>query len=234
MSAVLDEARRLFAREAAQRGLRLRVRQPAHMPALCTDAVLLRQMVFNLLQNALRYTDQGGVLLALRHRQGRWLLQVWDSGCGMSEQECAQVFKRHYRSPARQQRDARDGVPAPLRGRGLGLSVVALAAQRLGVECGVQSLPGKGSCFWLRWPQDAEQWQASSVLPAPPILTGPQWFAPCRGNAWSWKTMRSWPRCWYGFCRAGVCRCKERAAWLKRSNCWPMDCGQTLCCATSG
>jgi signal transduction histidine kinase len=118
----------------------------------------------------------GRVLLALRHRQGRWLLQVWDSGCGMSEQECAQVFMRHYRSPARQQRDARDGVPAPLRGRGLGLSVVALAAQRLGVECRVQSLPGKGSCFWLRWPQDAEQWQASSVLPAPPILTGPQWF----------------------------------------------------------
>lgn len=182
MSAVLDEARRLFAREAAQRGLRLRVRQPAHMPALCTDAVLLRQMVFNLLQNALRYTDQGGVLLALRHRQGRWLLQVWDSGCGMSEQECAQVFMRHYRSPARQQRDARDGVPAPLRGRGLGLSVVALAAQRLGVECGVQSLPGKGSCFWLRWPKDAEQWQASSVLPAPPILTEPQWFAPLQGH----------------------------------------------------
>ncbi|WP_427772003.1 hybrid sensor histidine kinase/response regulator [Comamonas thiooxydans] len=182
MSAVLDEARRLFAREAAQRGLRLRVRQPAHMPALCTDAVLLRQMVFNLLQNALRYTDQGGVLLALRHRQGRWLLQVWDSGCGMSEQECAQVFMRHYRSPARQQRDARDGVPAPLRGRGLGLSVVALAAQRLGVECGVQSLPGKGSCFWLRWPQDAEQWQTSSVLPVPQISTGPQWFAPLQGH----------------------------------------------------
>ncbi|WP_347613852.1 hybrid sensor histidine kinase/response regulator, partial [Comamonas thiooxydans] len=70
----------------------------------------------------------------------------------------------------------------PLRGRGLGLSVVALAAQRLGVECGVQSLPGKGSCFWLRWPQDAEQWQTSSVLPAPPISTGPQWFAPLQGH----------------------------------------------------
>ena len=70
LSAVLDEARRLFSREAAQRGLRLRVRQPVHMPALCTDAVLLRQMVFNLLRKRAAPQPTRAVLLALRHRQG--------------------------------------------------------------------------------------------------------------------------------------------------------------------
>ena len=157
MGAVLEEAQRLFARDAAQRGLRLRVHLPRKLPVLRTDAVLLRQMVFNLLQNALRYTDQGGVLLALRRRQGRWLLQVWDSGSGMTAQESEFVFARHYRTGHSQRRDAAEGVPAPLRGRGLGLSVVALAAQRLGVAYGVQSMPGQGSCFWLWWPADVEQ-----------------------------------------------------------------------------
>lgn len=86
------------------------------------------------------------MLLVLRRRQGRWLLQVWDSGCGMSEQECAQVFMRHYRSPGRRLRDAREGVPAPLRGRGLGLSVVALAvAQRLGAQYMAQSLRARSA-----------------------------------------------------------------------------------------
>ncbi|RGE43788.1 hybrid sensor histidine kinase/response regulator [Comamonas testosteroni] len=157
MTTVLDEAQRLFAREASQRGLRLHMHLPPHVPVLRADAVLLRQMVFNLLQNALRYTDKGGVLLALRRKQGRWLLQVWDSGSGMTAQECEWVFVRHYRSPVSQQREASAAVPAPLRGRGLGLSVVALAAQRLGVEYGVNSIPGKGSCFWLHWPSSAEQ-----------------------------------------------------------------------------
>ena len=168
MTTVLDEAQRLFAREASQRGLRLHMHLPRQVPVLRTDAVLLRQMVFNLLQNALRYTDKGGVLLALRRKQGRWLLQVWDSGSGMTAQECERVFARHYRSPVSQQRDASAAVPAPLRGRGLGLSVVALAAQRLNVEYGVKSLPGKGSCFWLQWPESAEQTATAPVLSLQP------------------------------------------------------------------
>ena len=168
MTTVLDEAQRLFTREASQRGLRLHMHLPRQVPVLRTDAVLLRQMVFNLLQNALRYTDKGGVLLALRHRQGRWLLQVWDSGSGMTAQECERVFARHYRSPTSQQRDASAALPAPQRGRGLGLSVVALAAQRLGVEYGVNSTPGKGSCFWLHWPSSAEQTAVESI-PVPAL-----------------------------------------------------------------
>lgn len=157
IAVLLEEAQRLFARDAAQRGLRLRMRLPRKAVVLRTDAVLLRQMVFNLLQNALRYTEKGGVLLALRRRRGRCLLQVWDSGNGLSEKEQTQVFTRHYRSSHSQARDALAAVPAPFRGRGLGLSVLALAAQRLGVEYGVQSQPGKGSCFWLCWPEEAEQ-----------------------------------------------------------------------------
>lgn len=160
LGAVLHEGGRLFAQEARQRGLHLRIVLPARPVVLYTDAVLLRQMVFNLLQNAVRYTEKGGVLLGLRRRQGRLLLQVWDSGNGMAAEELSRVFKRHYRRPQSHQQEDGSGVPLQLRGRGLGLSVVALAAQRLGVSYGVHSRQGKGSCFWLWWPA-LDEYQAT-------------------------------------------------------------------------
>lgn len=148
LALVFEEARRMFAHDAAQRGIRLSMRLPRDGVALMeTDPVLLRQMVFNLLQNALRYTERGGVLLALRRRQGQWLIQVWDSGAGIAKAELPRIFSAHYRTTEAQTMN--------LRGRGLGLSVVALAAQRMEVAYGVESRQGRGSCFWLLWPAKA-------------------------------------------------------------------------------
>ena len=89
-------------------------------------------------------------------------------------------------------------MPAPLRGRGLGLSVVVAGGAAAGAwNAGFQSLPGKGSCFWLRWPQDAEQWQTSSIAAGTADIDWAAVVCPLQGTAWSWKTMRSWPRyCW--------------------------------------
>ena len=157
LAQVFEEARRMFAHDAAQRGLTLSIFTPRrHAVVLHTDQALLRQMVFNLVQNALRYTARGGVLLGCRRRQGRWQLQVWDTGAGIAAEEQTRIFSRHYRTSSGQDRESHHGLPPSLRGHGLGLSVVALAAGHLGVDYGVQSCLERGSCFWLHWPQQPE------------------------------------------------------------------------------
>ena len=154
---MFEEARRMFTHDAAQRGLTLSIFTPRRQAAvLHADPALLRQMVFNLVQNALRYTASGGVLLGCRRRQGRWQLQVWDTGSGIAAEEQTRIFSRHYRASSSQEHESHPGLPPGLRGHGLGLSVVALAAEYLGVDYGVQSRLESGSCFWLHWPQQPE------------------------------------------------------------------------------
>lgn len=183
VAGVFEEARRVFAHDASQRGLKLSIFMPRrHAAVLHADPALLRQMVFNLLQNALRYTASGGVLLGCRRRQGRWLLQVWDTGAGIAPEDQARIFARHYRTQHSQAREMADAQPPSLRGRGLGLSVVALAARHMGVEYGVRSRLGHGSCFWLHWPaqpetRDAEV--AASLAAGPPNRPLPQLQGRC-------------------------------------------------------
>lgn len=159
LHAVLLDAERMFAPVARQQGLALRIRLPRRLNAVVhADLSLVRQMVFNLVHNALRYTRDGSVLLACRRRGGSWCIQVWDTGVGISEEEAGQVFSAHYqvaRLPAHEGDQALPGMTGSARGRGLGLAVVARSAQRLGVAHGVHSRLGRGSCFWLQWPAGA-------------------------------------------------------------------------------
>lgn len=152
------EAQRIFAKDAERKGLRFSVCLPQRCTVMAeVDPVLLKQMVFNLLQNALRYTDSGGVLLGLRRRQQRWVIQVWDTGAGIAQTELAHIFTPHYRAVGDAGAEAVAGAvrprPTSLRSRGLGLSVVAKAAQCMEVQYGVESRQGAGSCFWLGLPE---------------------------------------------------------------------------------
>ncbi|CAB5715028.1 Sensor protein torS [Delftia tsuruhatensis] len=148
---LLGDAARLFAAEAGQRGLALRWRVARGMAShVRVDEALMRQMVFNLLHNALRYTPQGGVLLAARVRAGGWRIEVWDTGLGIAAEDRPHVFAPHFR--ARTGWEARRGAPPGVTSQGLGLAVVAAAARRMGLEHGLLSTPGRGSCFWLQLP----------------------------------------------------------------------------------
>ncbi len=153
LAAVFEDAARLFGPDAEHRGLGLRVVLPrARDPWVCADPTLLRQMVFNLLQNALRYTPAGGVLLAARPRGGRWRIEVWDTGSGIAEQDRERIYAPYARGEA--------GLLAAAQGHGLGLAVVARCAQLTGAEYGFASRPQRGSCFWLELPA-ASPWRAS-------------------------------------------------------------------------
>jgi signal transduction histidine kinase/CheY-like chemotaxis protein len=127
---------------AEQKGLELRLRIPKW--AVCTDPLLLEQIARNLVGNAVRYTERGGVLVAARRRGARVRLEDWDTGPGIATESQALVFEEFVQldNPARERS----------RGLGLGLSLVRRAAAVLGAPLTLRSRPGRGSRFAVDLP----------------------------------------------------------------------------------
>lgn len=132
-----------FAPMAAAKGLRLVVR-PCEAVVL-SDAGYLRRILQNLIGNAIRYTDRGGVLVAARPRAGAGglRLEVWDSGPGIPEEEQDNIFKEFHRIAARA--SASEGL-------GLGLAIVERACALLGHPLALWSRMGRGTVFMVQVP----------------------------------------------------------------------------------
>lgn len=128
-------------REARAKQLTLRLRAGAL--GVRTDPHLLASLLGNLLSNAIRYTDRGGVLVSARPHRNRVLIQVWDTGHGIAADQQRQVFKPFYQV-GNAERDRSKGL-------GLGLAIVQRLGGLLGLPLALRSAPGKGSCFslWL-------------------------------------------------------------------------------------
>ena len=124
---------------ACEKGLALRFR-PTHAVVL-SDALMLHRLLGNLVTNAIRYTDRGGVLIAARRRGDAIRIEVRDSGIGIAREHVAEIFREFYQV----------GNPARDRslGLGLGLAIVARIARLLHTEVQVRSAPGRGSVFFL-------------------------------------------------------------------------------------
>ncbi|HET7774956.1 MAG TPA: hybrid sensor histidine kinase/response regulator, partial [Azospira sp.] len=133
-----------FEVQALDAGLRLKIWQPARDVVVWSDPNLLLMVMRNLVSNAIRYTRQGGLLIACRRRGGQVSLQVWDSGIGIPPAEQQQVFEEFFQA----------GNAASGRGRGvgLGLSIVDRLARLLKSGLALRSRPGKGSCFEITLP----------------------------------------------------------------------------------
>ena len=140
-----------FAPQAEARGLRLALRLPpeAESPRIHSDPLLVERILRNLLGNAIKYSDSGGVLLACRRRgAGRaaacWRLEVWDSGSGIAPADQARVFDEFFQV-GNTERERQAGL-------GLGLSIVKRLVRLLGAELVLRSRPGHGSGFLLALP----------------------------------------------------------------------------------
>ncbi|HZW19931.1 ATP-binding response regulator [Noviherbaspirillum sp.] len=130
-----------FVPVAAAKSLDFRVRC-THGLQLRTDPELLIELLTNLLSNAFRYTERGGILLAFRARRDSVLIQVWDTGCGIADDKIGIVFDEFVQlnNPARDRR----------KGLGLGLAIVKRLAEAMHHRLQVSSRPGQGSCFGLK------------------------------------------------------------------------------------
>ena len=128
-----------FAPLALEKDLQLRLRMGNVNTGASSDPVLLKRLVSNLISNALKNTQRGGVLLALRRSAGRWRIEVWDTGVGIEAIHERAIFNEFYRVP-------RTGTEE---GFGLGLAIARRFAQLLGLDLQMRSKPGLGSVFWL-------------------------------------------------------------------------------------
>jgi len=139
---LLRQLDREFGSAAEHKGIRLRVR--ASPLWLSSDARLLYRMLLNLVSNAVRYTDSGGVLVACRRRGARAVLEVRDSGPGIPAAMHAEVFEEFVQL-GNPERDRAKGL-------GLGLAIVRRTAELLGHPVSLASAPGCGSCFRVEVP----------------------------------------------------------------------------------
>jgi PAS domain S-box-containing protein len=141
---LLNEVRVIIGPLAAEAGLDFRVEDQGVPPRVFTDPRKLRQILLNLLGNAIKFTDHGSVELRIRHDQGHLLFDVIDTGPGISPAMRPQLFEPFWQGD--QSSTRRIG------GAGLGLAISDRFARLLGGEILVHSEPGKGSTFTLRLP----------------------------------------------------------------------------------
>jgi signal transduction histidine kinase/ActR/RegA family two-component response regulator len=144
-----------FEAQASAKGLDFRMAPSSAM--VRSDPVLLERMLRNLLNNALRYTQRGGILLGCRRSDGRLTLVVLDSGVGIPPEKQQQVFEDFFQI-GNPERDRSQGL-------GLGLPIVARMARLLDHPVSVRSTPGRGSAFSISVPLV----QANAVVPAPAV-----------------------------------------------------------------
>jgi len=139
----LDDLVRMVAPQAEAKGLVFRLKTSGRVPDYVNaDAKRLRQIVINLLSNAVRFTDSGSVTLRLDHRREVARIEVIDTGIGIAEQDQERIFLPFERGSAgRRTGDA---------GTGLGLTITHLLTQLMGGELTVKSVPGQGSTFTAR------------------------------------------------------------------------------------
>ncbi len=151
-----------FAPLALAKGLRFKLFFPHRTLALHTDAKLLHGLLRNLIDNALKYTDHGGILVAARRRRDRVLLQVWDTGIGIAPEHLRTIFDEYFQV-SNPQRDSTKGL-------GLGLSIVRRVAAILGGRIGCHSRMRQGSMFELSLPMADESASDSGALEANDFL----------------------------------------------------------------
>jgi len=111
-----------------------------------TDIGLLESVLMNLVTNAIKFTAHGGILVSARLRDGKVLLQVWDTGIGIAGTDLPNIFDEFFQvSNPQRNREA---------GLGLGLSIAQRAVALLGGRIACRSLPGRGSVFEFSLPLD--------------------------------------------------------------------------------
>ena len=147
LGALVREVAQPFEEIASRRGLSLVVETAPDTMAR-VDRRGLEIALANLLDNAIKYTERGIVLVRTGRNGERVRVEVTDSGRGIAPEHASRVFERFYRVDRGRSREAG--------GTGLGLSIVKHAIQAQGGTVGLTSAPGSGSTFWFEIPQHGD------------------------------------------------------------------------------
>ena len=131
--------------QAAEKGLALSVRVEGERDPLLGDGARLRQVLLNLVSNAIKFTARGGVEVLVRQSDlpdGRRLdIEVSDTGIGLRPEQMDSIFARFTQADA--------SISRKFGGTGLGLAISRCIVEAMGGEIGVRSTEGQGATFWL-------------------------------------------------------------------------------------
>jgi signal transduction histidine kinase/CheY-like chemotaxis protein len=134
----------------AAKGLRLQLDVAADLPLVNLDRLRIRQVLLNLITNAARFTERGGITVAAGQDEHGLLVQVIDTGKGIAPLDLPRVFEEfHQGAPGQAGRAARP------QGYGLGLPISRRLVELHGGTMGVESVVGVGATFWCRLPVQA-------------------------------------------------------------------------------
>lgn len=154
---LLNKMERELAPLADTKGLFYRTRDTTEV--VLSDPSLIELILRNLISNAIRYTQHGGILVGCRRRGSQLQLEIWDSGIGIDPHQQQEVFDEFHQL-GNPERDRKKGL-------GLGLAIVRGLAQLLQHRLQLQSQPGRGSVFRLGLPRiEAVIPQQSEVVQA--------------------------------------------------------------------
>jgi signal transduction histidine kinase len=131
--------------QAVRQGLTLQFHSTGDLPMLVGDSHRVRQMLFNLLGNALRYTNKGSITLSVVALKHMVEFRVQDTGVGIPQDMQTIIWKPFVRES-----NSSEGL-------GIGLYTVQHLALAMGGSAGLQSTPGMGSVFWIRLPYQARE-----------------------------------------------------------------------------
>lgn len=161
------DVQQLFADMALQfepvaSGKSLRLRTHSRPTTIWADPVVLRRILGNLVSNALRHTQRGGVLLGLRHRRDMLVFEVWDTGVGIAREHQQAIFQEFFR--VSQHQGTEDSL-------GLGLTIVSKLTTLMGYQLALNSQASKGSVFRVMLPAFTQQ-EPSAVSHATAVIDG--------------------------------------------------------------
>ncbi len=138
---------KIFELRAKEKDLTLELLADPELPSMTADPFALEQMLINLIDNALKYTEKGGVRVSLRKREQDILVEVEDTGIGIPAEHLDRIFERFYVADKSRSRK--------LGGTGLGLAIVKHIVLAHQGRITVRSEPGKGTIFSIILPIDA-------------------------------------------------------------------------------
>lgn len=152
LARLLDDVRRIFAVRAEEQGLELQVVMEGRLPPIMVlDETRLRQVLFNLVGNAIKFTENGSVQLKARadevvdqHGQSSFtlMISVRDTGIGIPVAQQERIFEAFEQQEGQSNRQ--------YGGTGLGLAISRKLVEIMGGELTLESAPGQGSCFTVR------------------------------------------------------------------------------------
>jgi len=144
LESVVDQVLRMFEGRLKERNISLVRDIQKRLPSIRGDFMKLEQVLINLVDNAIKYTEKGEITVSLYRKEDSLVLTVKDTGIGISSEHLPRIFERFYTVDKSHSRK--------MGGTGLGLSIVKHIVQLHRGIIDVESMAGSGSTFTLRFP----------------------------------------------------------------------------------